>query len=102
MPDRGKHGARRHVLLALAALVAAWVLVYAADWALLMLRGRTGGAHGSVVVESTDVVREKGNKLEFFDNPSQSEPCVHALFPHQGERACWWLARHSDRERYMN
>jgi hypothetical protein len=103
MADQWWQWAQRHGLLALAAaLVAASVVVYAADWAALLLRERAGRGHGVVVVESTDVVREKGNKLEFFGNPPQSVPCVHALFPHAGEPACWWLARHADQQQYLN
>lgn len=99
----GMHWARRHWLAALAVLLAAvFLLSYAADWVVLRLRERAGGGHSVVVVESTDVVREKGNKLEFFSNPPQRVPCVRSLFPHQGQPACWWLARHADVERYLN
>jgi len=95
--------ARKYFLAALlAAVVAIFLLVYAADWLVLLLRGQAGNAHGAVVVDSTDVMREKGNRLEFFDNPPQRVPCVRALFPHEGQPACWWLERHADVEQYLN
>ena len=78
------------------------VLAYAADWLLLQLRERRETAYGSVLVEGTDVVREKGNKVEYYSNPSQPTPCVHAVFPHEGQAACWWLARHAEPQQYLN
>jgi hypothetical protein len=87
------------ILVTLAALCA---LAWAADWITLQWRERAGSAHGQVVVESADVVREKGGKVEYYNNPPQSEPCVRALFPHEGQPPCWWLARHSDVQQYMN
>jgi hypothetical protein len=103
MTTKLRQWAREYTFSALtAALVAIVVLAYAADWAVLLLREQAGDVHGSVVVESTDVVREKGSKLEFFDNPPQTVPCVRSLFPHQGQPACWWLERHADVEQYLN
>ena len=78
------------------------VLAYAADWLQLQLREYRGSAYGSVVVERTDVVREKGGKIEYYENPPQPTPCVHAIFPHEGQPACWWLARHIDEQEYLN
>jgi hypothetical protein len=93
----------RGVVTAIAlSLVALCSVIYAADWLLLQMRERQGSAHGSVMVESTDIVREKGNRLEYYDNPPQSVPCVRSLFPHEGQPACWWLARHTDEQRYLN
>jgi hypothetical protein len=47
-------------------------------------------------------VGEKGGKVEYFFNPPQPTPCVRALFPHESQPACWWLARHSDQQIFMN
>ena len=93
---------RRLLTVALATLIVIFVLTFAADWLQLQLRRHQGSAYGSVMVESTDVVREKGNKVEFYSNPPQPTPCVHAIFPHEGQPACWWLARHIDEQRYLN
>jgi hypothetical protein len=83
-------------------LIVLCALAWAADWIALQLRQRDGSAHGSVVVESAEVVREKGGKVEYFYNPPQPTPCVRALFAHEGQPACWWLARHADLQQYMN
>ena len=83
-------------------LLAVCALAYAADWAALQLRERRGSAYGSVMVDDTQVVKEKGGKVEYYFNPPQSTACVHALFPHEGQPACWWLARHSEQVQSVN
>ncbi len=83
-------------------LIAIFALVYVADWVGLQGRERGGSAHGTVMVDNADVVKEKGGKVEYFFNPPQPTPCVRALFPHEGQPACWWLARHSDQQIFMN
>jgi hypothetical protein len=92
-----------NILAAIAVcLVALCVLVYVADWLVLQVHEHRGTAYGSVLVDNADVVREKGGKVEYFYNPPQSTPCVHSLFPHEGQSPCWWLARHSDVQQYLN
>jgi hypothetical protein len=93
---------RRWSMKMLVALVALIALVYMADWIVLQIRERGGSAHGSVVVDNADIIKEKGGKVEYFYNPPQPTPCVRALFPHEGQPACWWLARHSEQQQYMN
>lgn len=83
-------------------LLVVFALVFVADWVVLQIRERGGSAHGSVIVDNADVVKEKGGKVEYFFNPPEATPCVRALFPHEGQPACWWLARHSDRQIFMN
>jgi hypothetical protein len=87
------------IVLTLFALCA---LAYAADWAALQLRERRGSAYGSVMVDDTQVIKDKGGKVEYFDNGPQPTPCVHALFPHEGQPSCWWLARHADQTQSVN
>jgi hypothetical protein len=93
---------RRWFLKILFALIALTAVAYVADWGVLQVRERNGSAHGSVTVDNADVVNEKGGKVEYFFNPPQPTPCVHALFPHQAQPACWWLSRHSEQQRLMN
>jgi hypothetical protein len=93
---------RRWGLKILVALIAISALLYVADWIVLQIREHNGSAHGLVVVDNADVIKEKGGKVEYFFNEPQPTPCVRALFPHQGQPACWWLARHSEQQKYMN
>lgn len=83
-------------------LLALCALAYAADWAVLRLREHRGSAYGSVMVDNTEVVKEKGGKVEYFFNPPQSTSCVHAIFPHEGQPACWWLVRHAEQQQSVN
>ena len=93
----------RHVVIAtVLGVTGLCALAYAADWLQLQLREHGGSGYGSVTVQRTDVVREKGNKVEYYENPPQPTSCVHAMFPHEGQPACWWLARHIDEQQYLN
>jgi hypothetical protein len=93
----------RRVILGLAlGLSAFYVLAYTADWLQLQLREHRGSGHGSILVNHTDVVREKGDKVEYYSDLPQPTPCVRAIFPHEGESACWWLVRHIDEQQYLN
>lgn len=83
-------------------LVALFAFAYVADWIVLQVRERHGSAHATVLVDNAEVVKEKGNKVEYFYSPPQPTTCVRSLFPHQEQPACWWLARHSDQQKYMN
>ena len=43
-------------------------------------------------------IPQKGNKTDYeLDavNPLESQPCVHALFPHYGYSPCWYVLRQS-------
>jgi hypothetical protein len=92
----------RWLLRTVLALAALTVLIYAGDFVVLQAREHMGSAHGSVTVDNADVVNEKGGKVEYFFNPPQPTPCVRALFPHEGQSPCWWLARHPEQQRTMN
>ena len=93
---------RRWSLKIVFALIALFAIAYAGDWVQLQFRERGGSARGTVIVDNTDAIKEKGGKVEYFFNPPQSTPCVRALFPHESQPACWWLARHSDQQIFMN
>jgi hypothetical protein len=84
------------------ALLTVCALAYAADWAALQLRERGGSAYGSVMVDETQVVKDKGGKVEYYFNPPQATSCVHALLPHEGQPSCWWLARHAEQTQSVN
>ena len=80
-------------LRVLIALLAVITFVYLGDTLGLRLRDQP---LGSVVVERYDAIPEKNNKTEFAFEPPVNQPCVRALFPHQGYQPCWYLRRHSE------
>ncbi len=82
-------------------LVAALILAgvtFAADY--LQLRYRIShnvNPFGTVQVERYFAVHEKNNKVEFmFPHETQSQDCVHSLFPQMGYSPCWYLNRNRE------
>lgn len=78
---------RRCVLM----LVAAFVVLYVADWAIYRL---SGSPQGSVKVSRTLVVPLKGNKQEYDYLGTSDVPCSVSLFSQGEESPCWELRRH--------
>ena len=68
-----------------------FVVVYAADYALLKMRGNN--ALGTVT--SYYGTPTKDGKMEIFTDQPQTETCVHSLFPHLGYRPCWYAGRNN-------
>jgi len=90
--------ARRTLL----ALVAFFVLFYLADFAWYELRvlvPKLGAATGSVHRIRLLAISSKGNKIEYeIDSvhPEEDVPCSHSVFPHGGNRPCWYMIRHAN------
>jgi hypothetical protein len=81
---------KRAVLIVLAALV----VVYAFDYALLhhkMANPDQTVAYGTIT--SFYGTATKGGKMEIFTDQPLTETCVHSLFPHSGYRACWYVSK---------
>ena len=90
----------RRVLASLAGLVA---VVYGVDYVALRLRAahpRLGSAFGAVQMVRLYAIPLKSGRTEYELDARQPEvtvPCVHALFPHLGYGACWYLRRNSQK-----
>jgi hypothetical protein len=76
-------------------LVAAFVVLYLADWAIYKF---SGSPQGSVKVSRTLVVPLKGNKQEYDYLGTSDVPCSVSLFSQGGESPCWWLQRHPNQD----
>jgi len=88
---------RRIVLGIILFLVVAAAISFGLDY--VIFRGRVAtnrGAFGSVTVNHYYAVLQKNGKTQFIFDPPQPEPCVNALFPHEGSLPCWYLRRHPD------
>ena len=72
-------------------LAAAFVAVYASDWAVYKLRG---SPQSKVTVSRYVTIPLKGNKQEFDFLGSSDEACSVSLFPQAGQSTCWQLRRH--------
>jgi hypothetical protein len=85
-------------------LIALVALVYAGDYVAVRLRAaypRMGSAFGSVQMVRLYAIPLKNGSTEYELDARQPEvvtvPCVRALFPHLGYRACWYLRRNSQK-----
>jgi hypothetical protein len=72
----------------LVVLVAAFIVLYAGDWAIYKLRG---SPTSSVTVNQFMSVPLKGNKIEYDYTGSAEVACAAALFSQSGRSACWRL-----------
>jgi hypothetical protein len=90
----------KRILLSLVLLI---VLVYASDYVfvrVLMAYPKLGDALGSVQMERLYAIPQKNGKTEYeFDarQPVVTMPCVHSLFPHLGNKPCWYLRSNSEK-----
>lgn len=76
-------------------VLAAIVLLYAADFAILHLRAQQTG---QVEIHQFYAVRLKGKKVEYMPLDNASETCARSLFPQQGYLPCWYVERHKIRQ----
>jgi hypothetical protein len=74
----------------LVVLAAAFVVLYAGDWAVYKLRG---SPQAKVTVNRFITIPLKGNKQEFDYLGSIDAPCSVSFFPQAGLSACWQLRR---------
>ena len=77
----------------LVVLAAAFLLLYAGDWAVFKLRG---SPRSSVTVHRYVTIPLKGNKQEFDYLGSIDVPCSVSLFPQAGLDPCWQLRRNQN------
>lgn len=84
--------------IALLALVALFVLVYAADYGILRVRIARNSGYDTVTVQQYYAINEKNNKTEYVFGSTQDQPCVNSLFGHQGLQPCWYLRRHPEQQ----
>jgi hypothetical protein len=84
---------KRILGIVIRALIAALIVIYLADWAILRIRITRGTAYGTVQVDQYLSTALKGNKAEYDYLGSNPVPCAHSIFPH-GAPPCWWLERH--------
>ena len=82
---------KRWLLRGVLVLVAAFVAVYAGDWAVFKLRG---SPRSKVTVNRYLTIPLKGNKQEFDYLGTIDVPCSVSLFSQAGQSPCWQLRRH--------
>jgi hypothetical protein len=84
---------KRSLWIGIRLLVAALIVVYLVDWAILRIRMTHGTAYGTVQVDQYLSTPLKGNKAEYDYLGTGPVSCAHSIFPH-GAAPCWWVQRH--------
>ena len=86
------NGMVSRVLLAVTLFAA---LIYAGDYVTVKYRiPASRQTLGSVSVEKYYAVKQKDGKLEYYFDQAEPEECVKSIFPHFGDRPCWYVNRH--------
>jgi hypothetical protein len=94
---------RKPIQLAFLLVAGAALAIYSGDYLWLRLRAaypRFGPAFSTVQMERFYAIELKGGKTEYELDARQPEvtlPCVRCLFPHLGEKPCWYLQRQSQK-----
>lgn len=82
----------------IAAIVLA-VALYVGDLLWLQFRAwRKMDVFGSVTLETYYAVKLKNGKIEYDYGGQQDVECVRALFPHSGDKPCWYASRKKEQE----
>ena len=75
-------------------LIAAFALLYVADFIVWRVRAAHGGAMDTVQVTRTVIAPLKGNKEEYYADGVMQVDCSQSIFQQGGAGACWWIRRH--------
>jgi hypothetical protein len=86
----------RYAKNALLVLVLLGGAVYAGDY-LSVAIPPARGLFGTVQVHPYYAVRKKNKQIEFMFLDPRTEVCVHSVFPHFGNRPCWYAERRKER-----
>jgi len=87
---------KRLLLISVLRVAGAVALVYLGDYLLLRFRlPNHRPQFGSVMVQRAWVIPQKDNKQEYSFDPPAPVTCVNSIFPHFGDRPCWYLQRHT-------
>jgi hypothetical protein len=84
----------------LGGLIAAVVLVYAVDYIYLrvrMLHPTPTNPFETMTRTRVLAIPQKNGKFDYQidqTQPVETLTCVHSLFPHYGDRPCWYLKPH--------
>jgi hypothetical protein len=99
LPRTGGQIIRTFLLRTIAAIVLGTAFVYLVDYLVLRLRIATNHqAYGTVTVNPLYAVPQKDHKVQYMSGEPTDQECVHSLFPHMGDSACWYLSRHADQQ----
>jgi hypothetical protein len=73
-------------------IIAVILAAYLGDYMVARVRGN---AIGSVEVQQYSAIPLKNGQTEYASAGSKQAACVQSLFPHFGDRPCWYVRRHN-------
>ena len=82
---------KRYAKLAFFVAVFSLVLTYLGDDAFVRFRSAEKSSDLFGYVAVTTAATMKNGRVEIY--APKPESCLHSLFPHQGYKPCWYLAR---------
>ena len=86
---------KRLLLLLLFLLVASYICDYVSVRYRISER-KQGDPFDVVTYPRLLAIPQKGNRVEYTldaTSPTETDPCVHSLFPHFGYTPCWYIER---------
>jgi hypothetical protein len=89
---------KRPFMFAALFLFALIAVAYVCDYCALRYKiARNRTPYGSVNVQLYYSMLQKNGKTEFIPGETQTQTCVHSLFPHMGYSPCWYASRRTDK-----
>jgi hypothetical protein len=76
-------------------LVTIPAVFYVLDFAVVRVRGNPTA---NVTIKRYYAIPQKGNKVQYAPADPAVEECVQSLFPHGGDRPCWYVNKHTHRQ----
>ena len=73
-------------------VIAGLAVAYVGDYMTARVRG---DAIGTVKVEQYYAIPLKNGQTEYASAGNKSVACAETLFPHFGDRPCWYVRRHN-------
>ena len=86
---------RKKILSAVGFVVLAFLLLYGGDY--VSAKFRLPGNRetlGSVDVRVMWAIKLKNGRIDYQFGDTETQPCLHSIFPHLGYKPCWYLTRH--------
>jgi hypothetical protein len=88
---------RRKLLSAFVFFIVAGAIAFGVDYAVLRSRVGRGSGYGTLTVHPYYALHKRREKVDLIFADPEVETCVRSLFPHMGDRPCWYAVRHTDK-----
>jgi len=90
---------KRYSVRAVLAFLIALLALYVGDATWVRVRlARHHDPTGSVKVRVLLAVPQKSGRMEYIPGNTETQSCVHSVFPQIGLPPCWYAERHTRRE----